>query len=276
MLTPCLVFILIYFLFAISSRMNIGNRHLLPVYPCIFIICGSAYSTLRSRLPIAVLTAFLITWFALESYKISPHYLAYFNQLAGGPEDGYKHLSDSSLDWGQDLKELRNWIDKNNQKNENVYLSYFGTADVNHYMRGQKQLPCFFEQERRANDFFELKGGLYCISATMFQLTYFSPGLRRATGLKPSDISETMFIDVSSEMKKFSEGKIDLSNAGQDPAKTAIILSFKKKYEIYDYLRFAKLCLYLRLNQRDPDAYAGYSILIFRLTDEDVKDALSQ
>ena len=276
MLTPFLVFILIYFLFAISSRMNIGNRHLLPVYPCVFIICGSAYSILRSRLPSAILTAFLIAWFAIESYKIRPHYLAYFNQLAGGPEDGYKHLSDSSLDWGQDLKELRNWIGKNNQKNDNVYLSYFGTADINHYMQGQKQLPCFFEQERRANDYFELKDGIYCISATMLQLTYFSPGLRRATGLKSSDISEAMFIDISSEMKKFSEGKIDLSNAEKDPVKTASTLSFKKKYEIYDYLRFAKLCLYLRLSQREPDAYAGYSILIFKLTDEEIKDALSQ
>ena len=275
-LTPFLVFILIYFLFAISSRMNIGNRHLLPIYPCIFIICGSAYLMLRSRLPIVILTAFLIAWLAVESYKIRPHYLAYFNQLAGGPENGYKHLSDSSLDWGQDLKELRKWIDGNNQKNENVYLSYFGTADVNYYMRGHKQLPCFFEQERRADDFFELKGGIYCISATMFQLTYYSPGLKRSTGLNSSDISETLFVDVSSEMKKFTEGKIDLSNTDQDPAKTAGILSFKKKYDIYDYLRFAKLCLYLRLNLKEPDAYAGYSILIFKLTDKEVEDALSK
>ncbi|MCX6984064.1 MAG: glycosyltransferase family 39 protein, partial [Lentisphaerae bacterium] len=217
MLTPFLVFILIYFLFAISSRMNIGNRHLLPIYPCISIICGSAYLLLRSKLPVAILTAFLIAWFAVESYKIRPHYLSYFNQLAGGSENGYKHLSDSSLDWGQDLKELRKWIDRNNQKNEVVYLSYFGTADISHYMRDYRQLPCFFEQENRADDFFELKGGIYCISATMFQFTYYSPGLKKATGLNSADISEDMFIDISSEMKNFNEGKIDLSNTGQDP-----------------------------------------------------------
>jgi hypothetical protein len=276
MLTPFLVFILIYFLFAISSRMNIGNRHLLPVYPCIFIICGSAYSILRSKLPIVILTTFLIAWYALESYKIWPDYLAYFNQLAGGPENGYKHLSDSSLDWGQDLKELRKWVDENNQKNENVYLSYFGTADISYYLRNYRQLPCIFEQGRKANDFFELKGGIYCISATMYQLTYFSPGFKAATGLNTSDINENLFTRIASEMKKLIQDKPDFSNNGNYPEKPAKLLSLRKKYEIYDYLRFAKLCLYLRLHREKPDAYAGFSILIFKLTDKEIEEALSK
>jgi hypothetical protein len=270
MLTPFLVFFLIYFLFAISSRMNIGNRHLLPLYPCVFIICGSAYLMLRAKLPIIILTAFLIAWFAVESYKIRPHYLAYFNQLAGGPENGYKHLSDSSLDWGQDLKELRKWLDVNNRQKENVYFSYFGTGDISYYMRDYRQLPSFFEQPKGANDFFEIKWGIYCISATMFQLTYFNDGLKRQTGLNPSDINENMFLDISSEMKKYFEGKIEV------PVNSANLLSFKKKYYVYDYLRFAKLCLYLRLHQKEPDAYAGYSILIFRLTDKEIEDAMSK
>lgn len=275
MLTPFLVFIIIYFLFAMSSRMNIGNRHLLPIYPCIFIICGAAFSMLRTKQPIVIMTAFLITWFALESYKIRPHYLAYFNQLAGGPENGYKHLSDSSLDWGQDLKELRKWTDENKPRNENVYLSYFGTADISYYMREYKQLPCIFEQDRGANDFFELKGGIYCISATMFQFTYFSPGLKKATGLSPSNISENMFMDISMEMKRAIENNT-VRLAGHAREETAKHLSFRKKYDIYDYLRFAKLCLYLRLHREKPDAYAGYSILIFRLTDKEIEDAMSK
>jgi hypothetical protein len=276
MLTPFLVFILIYFLFAVSSRMNIGNRHLLPIYPCFFIICGTAHHMLRAKLPIVILTAFLIAWYAAESMRIYPHYLAYFNNLAGGPENGYRHLSDSSLDWGQDLKELRKWTDGNNQKNEDVYLSYFGTADISYYMRDYKQLPCVFEQPRRPNDFFQLKGGIYCISATMFQFTYFSPGLKKATGLNPSDINENMFIGISAETRKTIEDKIDFSTVGKAPEKTAEYLLFKGKYDIYDYLRFAKLCIYLRLHRDKPDAYAGYSILIFRLSDQEIEDALSK
>lgn len=274
MLIPFFVFILIYFLFAISSKLNIGNRHLLPIYPCIFVICGSTYYTLQSKLPIRILTAFLIAWFILESYKIRPHYLAYFNQFAGGAANGYRHLSDSSLDWGQDLKELRRWIDVNNKKNEKVYLSYFGTANIGYYMRDYKQLPCYFEQARRADDFFELKGGIYCISATMFQFTYYNTGLSISTGLNPAQISENLFIEIYPEIKKFIKDKSELSITSQVNEKAEKLLPLL--YDIYDYLRFAKLCLYLRLHREKPDAYAGYSILIYRLSDKEVEEALAK
>ena len=88
--------------------------------------------------------------------------------------------------------------------------------------------------------------------------------------MNPSDINENMFLDISSEMKKYFEGEIEV------PVNSANLLSFKKKYYVYDYLRFAKLCLYLRLHQKEPDAYAGYSILIFRLTDKEIEDAMSK
>lgn len=277
MLTPFLVFSLIYFIIAISSRSNVGNRHILPIYPCIFITCGAAYSMLRSKLPITILPAFLIAWFAVESYLIRPNYLAYFNQLAGGPENGYKHLSDSSLDWGQDLKELRMWIDVNNPKNENVYLSYFGTADIDYYIQGYKHLPCIGEKRKTTSDFFELKSGIYCISATMFQFTYFNTGLKKYTGLNSSDITESLYSDVSREMERYFKGKpAKSSNAALDSSGSEDSISFRRKYDIYNYLSFAKLCIHLRLQQRKPDAYAGYSILIFRLSDREIEDALSK
>ena len=277
MLAPFLVFILVYFIIAISSRSNVGNRHILPIYPCIFIICGASYLMLRSKFIIAVITVFLIAWFALESYRIRPHYLAYFNQLAGGPENGYKHLSDSSLDWGQDLKELRKWIDGNNQKNEDVYLSYFGTADIDYYIQDYRHLPCVGEKRKMTSDFFELKSGIYCISATMFQFTYFNTGLKKYTGLNSSDITESLYSDVSLEMERyFKEKPAKSSSAALDSAGSADSISFRRKYDIYNYLSFAKLCIHLRLQQRKPDAYAGYSILIFRLSDSEIETALSK
>jgi hypothetical protein len=275
-LTPFLVFILIYFIIAISSRSNVGNRHILPIYPCIFIICGAAYSMLRSKLPITILTAFLLAWFAVESYLIRPHYLAYFNQLAGGPENGYKHLSDSSLDWGQDLKELSKWIDGNKQKKEDIYLSYFGTADIDYYIRRYKHLPCIGEQRKTSNDFFEFKSGIYCISATMFQFTYFNTGLKKYTGLTSSDITENLYSEISKDMGKYFKGKSAMSNINLDSIGSADPISFRRKYDIYNYLSFAKLCLHLQLQQRKPDAYAGYSILIFRLSDKEIEGALSK
>ena len=68
---------------------------------------------------------------AISSLRVAPHQLAYFNELVGGPEEGYRYLSDSNLDWGQDLEGLKAYIDKNNLPM--IYLSYFGTAPPSYY-----------------------------------------------------------------------------------------------------------------------------------------------
>src|SRR6185369_10959616 len=75
-------------------------------------------------------TLLLLGWHVFESIAIRPDYLAYFNELAGGPSEGYRHLADSSLDWGQDLPALKQWLDgeRLQRGDGNVYLSYFGTA----------------------------------------------------------------------------------------------------------------------------------------------------
>jgi hypothetical protein len=71
---------------------------------------------------------------------IFPHYLAYFNELAGGPRNGWHSLADSNIDWGQDLPGLKTWLDRNNIR-EPVYLSYFGTADPRFYQISYKSVP---------------------------------------------------------------------------------------------------------------------------------------
>ena len=69
----------------------------------------------------------------VDSLLIFPHYLSYFNQTIGGPKNGYKHLVDSSLDWGQDLPALKKWLHKNHTGDVPVYLSYFGSAEPEYY-----------------------------------------------------------------------------------------------------------------------------------------------
>ena len=75
----------------------------------------------------------LVGWHAAIAARIHPHYLAYFSPVVGGPEQGYRHLVDSSLDWGQDLPGLQKWLIAHRQPGEPVYLSYFGTADPARY-----------------------------------------------------------------------------------------------------------------------------------------------
>ena len=125
--------VLIYFALAILSRFNIGIRHLLPIYPFLFVLIGGAVQGLwqeGSRIKRAGLVIVAL-WYAGSTLASFPHYLSYFNELAGGGKNGHKVLLDSNLDWGQDLKGLKQWLDQRGIKH--VQLAYFGTADPKYY-----------------------------------------------------------------------------------------------------------------------------------------------
>jgi hypothetical protein len=68
----------------------------------------------------------------VENLKTFPLYLTYFNQAAGGPSGGYRYVTDSNLDWGQDLIRFSDWVKKNNIPK--IELDYFGWADQSYYL----------------------------------------------------------------------------------------------------------------------------------------------
>jgi len=122
----------VYFAIAVASRMNIGLRHILPVYPFLYVLLGGVAGALwKSRSRAAALVCVLAVWLAAGLARVHPNLLAYFNELAGGPANGYKILVDSNLDWGQDLKGLQKFVEKNNLGA--IYLNYLGTADPCYY-----------------------------------------------------------------------------------------------------------------------------------------------
>ena len=136
-LNPLWTLALVYGVFAIMSPLNIGHRHILPIYPALFIACGAVVYLLRKnqRAIFATAVTILLLWQMAESVVIRPNYLAYFNEIAGGPGRGYQHLVDSSLDWGQDLPALKTWLDGHPTlvDGKPLYLAYFGTADPRWY-----------------------------------------------------------------------------------------------------------------------------------------------
>jgi hypothetical protein len=143
-----------YAALSLGSRLNIGHRHLLPVYPFLFVAAGALarpWEALGPRLRAPVAAAALAAvalggsvvfappWNPAVVY---PHYLAYFNELAGGPRNGAAHLVDSNLDWGQDLGTLKAWLDERGIR-EPLYLSYFGQADPRYHGIPHVNLPRF-------------------------------------------------------------------------------------------------------------------------------------
>ncbi len=124
--------VILIFLAMTQAKTNIGLRHILPIYPFLFVL-ASRLATIRLRrawlAPLLIGIPVLFT--AISSLRMAPHQLAYFNESVGGPEQGYLYLSDSNLDWGQDLKGLKAYMEK--EKLPIIYLSYFGTAPPYYY-----------------------------------------------------------------------------------------------------------------------------------------------
>ena len=113
-----------------ASRINIGQRYMLLVYP-LAILLGADWlangSGRRRRWGLAA-GGLLLAGQAVAAWGIAPHYLAYFNPLIGGPMQGHRYLVDSSLDWGQDLPALRRLLEARHYRL--VTLGYFGTAQA--------------------------------------------------------------------------------------------------------------------------------------------------
>jgi hypothetical protein len=142
---PLWVLFGVYWAAAVASHLNIGQRHLLPVYAPLFILCGSAgrwFDVWMNRpsngravkgAPFAAgALAVLLLAGALETAGYFPNYLAYFNGIVR-PSEGYRHLVDSSLDWGQDLPAAKTYIESRPAVEGPFYLSYFGAASPAYY-----------------------------------------------------------------------------------------------------------------------------------------------
>jgi hypothetical protein len=119
-----------YFVLSMSSGINIGMRHILPVYPFLYVGLAAMLAVPRSltfAAPIVALAALQIA----ECASIAPDYLAFFNALAGGPGNGPLYLADSNIDWGQDVKKLVKWLDSHGTRRARVF--YFGNAQLRYY-----------------------------------------------------------------------------------------------------------------------------------------------
>jgi hypothetical protein len=121
-----------------SSNYSVALRYILPIYPFIFVSIGSLVLYGKK---IKYLLYPMALWYVASSISIAPHYLAYFNEIVGGPGNGYKYLVDGNLDWGQDLKSLKKFMDANGIKK--ISLSYFGADSPQRYGISYDWLPSY-------------------------------------------------------------------------------------------------------------------------------------
>jgi hypothetical protein len=123
---------------ALFNSLQIGVRHVLPVYPLLFVGASpwipAALVAARSSTAGRVAAALVLVgagWLLAGTLRVAPRYLQYFNEVAGGPEGGHRWLIDSNVDWGQDLLRLREYMDR--EELEGVHLAYFGRVHPHVY-----------------------------------------------------------------------------------------------------------------------------------------------
>ena len=163
----------VFFAVALTARVQIGYRHIMPVMPFLAVLAGLALARLTELKKGAWLVAALLALNAASVLRAHPYYLAYFNEPAGGPANGYKLLVDSNLDWGQDVKGLADYL--KSRGNPPVIFSYFGVARPESYGIDYVPLGIVSNVDLGGTgvQVCGMKEILLAVSATNLQGTYF-------------------------------------------------------------------------------------------------------
>jgi len=120
----------VYFLSAIFAHFNLGERHILPLYPFALLFAASVWQQASLRPGRSLLLGLLLLWNAFEVLRSGPGYLSYFDSFVR-PGHRYELLADSNLDWGQGLLALRRY--EQQHPGEQIWLAYFGSVDPDVY-----------------------------------------------------------------------------------------------------------------------------------------------
>lgn len=136
----------IYFAVALTQRIDIGLRHVLPVYPFLIVLFAMLFEQVRhSRAArIAIAAALLIN--AVEFARVYPRVLTFFNTPAGGPAAAPRYLLDSNIDWGQGLFDLKRTLAE--IPHTCFAFEYFGSLAPGPYVGPSLQVPQNVEAAR--------------------------------------------------------------------------------------------------------------------------------
>ncbi len=144
--------------FSLFSHLNLGWRHIMPIYPFLYVLAGSLAALGRQRWPGMFVPLLISVNIVIVQAAVYPNEMGYFSPLVGGSRNGPRILLDSNLDWGQDLPKLARYV--KDHSITRLPFAYYGRANVAHYVPSAIPLPTFSEVERTG-----LPSGLVAISA---------------------------------------------------------------------------------------------------------------
>ncbi len=259
---PLILFFCAYWLMAVRMTLNLGHRHILPVYPIFYIFAAAAVLWLATKAGRAVLAALVVAvvLHAFDSVRARPFYLSYFQPIIGGTERAYHYFVESSLDWGQGLPDLKTWLAERERQADPlpVFLTYFGADSPRNY---DLRVTRFGDEMNDSGQRFfpaQVRGGWFVISATYFHCTFLP---MRGTWAEPQ---ETLYWQLVQRMNALSARQGSLTEDEQK--------QLSRDAMDIEILQFARLCHVL--HDREPLQLIGASLMLFRLTDQEVQAAL--
>lgn len=249
---PVAISTTVFLVTALTAGINIGYRHAFPTLFGLMILLGQCSTCLEGSKRLAKGALFFaLAMLFIESLLIHPHYLAFFNELSGGPEGGYKLLVDSNVDWGQDVELLRQWIVAKKQSGDksNFFAALFGPETGQPYFEVPQTTLLEPIKLSKAGRPKAIGPGIYCISAHILQGMTFRFGFYGAWDKR----KEENYRKLKSQMELQTKEDVHLT----------------RRFEI---ARIAKLCSGLK--NKEPDGHVGYSILIFDLDEKELQELL--
>lgn len=264
-----LVPVIVYFSLAVLAGINIGLRHILPIYPFLFVLIGGTAAELwkdgawLKRGGLIVLSL----WYLWSSISFYPHYLAFFSEIAGGAKNGHKILLDSNLDWGQDLKGLKRWMDDNKVKKiQFLYFGFHSAAEPKYYGIDAIYLPGSWVSHDSSDGSRSEVPDYLAISANPLFGHYFLRGDRREDFVKPfRSLSPTTTIGQSIYIYRMSDAIEQLHRAVQTNPTSAeanadlasLLQNQGRIDEALEYYRQA-----IRLNPKITKAHYNLGIIL--------------
>ena len=166
----------------VSSQTGFNEhlRYVLPIFPFLFIWVSQAIPNVPNRKEslsngfnwfwIQTMTGWLaLAMFAASSVSVFPHNLSYFNEVAGGPENGHRHLIHSNVDWGQDLIYLKKWVDQH-QEARPLFVASFNSFNPKHVGFEENEYTELFDDKWSGTpDLKDLTPGHYVLSVNLLK-----------------------------------------------------------------------------------------------------------
>ncbi len=252
--------VVLYFATSMASRLNIGHRHLLPVYPLLCI--GAAGAARFAAAPgwRRVAAIVLLAGCGASFAAATPGYLAYFNVLAGGARGGARWLVDSNLDWGQDLPALGRWMRGNGVSR--VDLAYFGTADPRAYGIDYRKVLMVHDFHPAEPAVRPAAGNWLAVSLTLLEGVYVDRDGELAGELVHRGLISTAVTREYLDHRDAAVARGELFPWFYDWVVVRGYVDAARRDEIYAGTLSALLD---RLRTTPPDARAGDSIVLFRI-----------